>query len=160
MGLHRCVLSFMRIPSNRSLHSTSICCNVLYKSIFRMLSDNISWFWHSQLAWTLHASLPLKVFAQISGRDCFKGEDCNTPGVCLLLSHEIGSHHRSSVKIMISRSRQSMFIKIISICFTDSGLFGLEKCQNLVPIKNLYNETNVNSKVNPITPFLNWFMFL
>lgn len=103
--------------------------------------------WHLQQVWTLHASLPLKVFAQISGRDCFKGGDCNTPGVCLLLSHEIGSHHRSSVKIMISRSRQSMFIKIISICFTNSGLF--------VPIKNLYNETNVNSKVNPITPFLN-----
>lgn len=62
-GIHRCVLSFVRIPSNWSLHSASFCCNVLYKSIFRMLSDNISWFWHLQPSWTLHASLPLKVFA-------------------------------------------------------------------------------------------------
>jgi hypothetical protein len=34
---------------------------------------------------------------RISGRDSFKGEGCNTPGVCILLDNEYGFKHVISV---------------------------------------------------------------
>jgi hypothetical protein len=40
---------------------------------------------HLPPAWELHASPPLKILIQISGRDSFKGEGCDTPGICFVL---------------------------------------------------------------------------
>jgi hypothetical protein len=63
--------------------------------------------WHLPSAWELHASLPLRLFVRISGRDSFKGEGCDTPGVSFVLCQEIYPNLRCSVKISISRSHLS-----------------------------------------------------
>jgi hypothetical protein len=40
---------------------------------------------HLSSAWELHASPPFKILIRISGRDSFKGEGCDTPGVYFML---------------------------------------------------------------------------
>jgi hypothetical protein len=40
---------------------------------------------HLFSVWELHASPPLKILIRISGRDSFKGEGCDTPGVYFML---------------------------------------------------------------------------
>jgi hypothetical protein len=68
---------------------------------------------HLSSAWELHASPPLKILIRISGRDSFKGEGCDTPGVCFLLYHDIYPNLGCSVKMFISRSHLSPLIKLL-----------------------------------------------
>jgi hypothetical protein len=57
--------------------------------------------WHQLSASGLHASPPLKLLIRISGRDSFKGEGCDTPGVYFMLRREIYPNLGCSVKISI-----------------------------------------------------------
>jgi hypothetical protein len=67
------VLSFVDIFSKWSLHSVSICHDVLSKSILCILSDIILWIGIYHQSRGLHASPPLKILIRISGRDSVKG---------------------------------------------------------------------------------------
>jgi hypothetical protein len=53
---------------------------------------------HLSSAWESYASSPLKILIRISGRDSFKGEGCDTPGVYFLLYREIYPNLGCSVK--------------------------------------------------------------
>jgi hypothetical protein len=65
--------------------------------------------WYLPSARELHASPPLRVFVRISGRDSFKGEGCDTPGVYFKLCQEIYPKLGSCL---------SLFIRIIHESFT------------------------------------------
>jgi hypothetical protein len=61
--------------------------------------------------------------------------NCDTPGVHFVLCREIGPKLRSSVKIMVSRSRLSPFIKIVHESFTEFRVIRSREKPNLEPVK-------------------------
>jgi hypothetical protein len=81
----------------------------------------------------------LKSLIRISGRDSFKGEGCDTPGVYFVLCREICPNLGCSVKISISRSLMSLIIQTIHSHFTEFGVIQSHKRPNLEPIKNFYS---------------------
>jgi hypothetical protein len=85
---------------------------------------------HPSSVWELHASPPLKILIRISGRDSFKGEGCDAPGVSFVLCREIYPNLRCSVKISISRSCLSLFIGLSHGSSPNSELFDHGKTTN------------------------------
>jgi hypothetical protein len=81
---------------------------------------------HLSSVWELHAS---KDTHRISGRDSFKGEGCDTPGVYFMLCREIYPNLGCAVKISISRSHLSPFIKLLMKVSTGLELFDLKNNQ-------------------------------
>jgi hypothetical protein len=84
-------------------------------------------------------STPKKILTRISGRDSFKGEGCDTPGVSFVLWWEIYPNLRCSVKIPISRSRMSLIIQIIYPHFTKFGIIQSQEQPNLELLKLLFS---------------------
>jgi hypothetical protein len=60
---------------------------------------------------------------------------CDTPGVSFVLRHEIYPNLGCSVKISISRSRMSLIIQTIHLCFTELGVIQSRGRPNLEPVK-------------------------
>jgi hypothetical protein len=88
MELHRCAVFcehslkvVMAFCLNMSRYSVQIYLQYLLSYPLMNL--------HLSSVWELHASPPLKILIRISGRDSFKGEGCDTPGVYFVLYREI-----------------------------------------------------------------------
>ena len=87
--------------------------------------------------------------SNLGTRFCLRGEGCDTPGVYFALCREIYPNLGCSVKISISRSCLSLFIKLSLGSSPNSELFDREKqpkfgaCQKLLIL-----ETNADSKIN------------
>jgi hypothetical protein len=103
--------------------------------------------WHLPSTWELHASPPLMILIRISRRDSFKGEGCDTPSVYFMLRWEIYPKLGSLVKISISRSCLSPFIKLLMKVSPNLELFNLMKCQNLEPVKT-FSENKIPKSFN------------
>jgi hypothetical protein len=73
---------------------------------------------------------------------------CDTPGVSFMLCREICSNLGRSVKISISLSHLSPFIKLIVNTSPNSELFDLDECRIWSLLKLLFLGTNANSIVN------------
>jgi hypothetical protein len=99
------------------------------------------------LVWELHASPPLKILNQISVRDSFKGEGCDTPGVSFVLCREICPNLGRSVKFSISRSRLSPFIKLLVKVSPISDFTQSLEGQIWSLLKLLFLDTNANSLI-------------
>jgi hypothetical protein len=90
---------------------------------------------HLSSVWELHASPPLNILIRISERDSFKGEGCDTPGVYFTLCREIYPNLIYSIKISISLSHLSPFIKLIMKVSPCLELFDLKNSQIWSPLK-------------------------
>jgi hypothetical protein len=78
-------------------------------------------------------------------------EHCDTPGVYFMLFQEIYPNLGCSVKISISRSHLSPFIKLLMNVSLRLELFNLKNSQIWSLIKLLFLEANANSKVNLVS---------
>jgi hypothetical protein len=90
---------------------------------------------HLSSVWELHASPPLNILIWILGRDSFKGEGCDTPGVSFVLWWEIYPNLGCSVKISISRSCLSLFIQISHSHFIEFRVTQSHRRPILEPVK-------------------------
>jgi hypothetical protein len=106
---------------------------------------------HLSSAWELHVSPPLKILIRISGRDSFKGEGCDTLGVYFELCREIYPNPGCSVKISISRSHLSPFIKLLMNVSPNLELFDLKNSQIWSLLKLLFLRAKANLKVNIVS---------
>ena len=77
--------------------------------------------------------------------------DCDTPGVYFVLCREIYPNLGCSVKISISLSRLSPFIKLLMNVHQILELFDLKNSQIWSLLKLLFLEENANSKVNLVS---------
>jgi hypothetical protein len=105
---------------------------------------------HLSSVWELHASPPLKILIRISGRDSFKGEGCDTPGVYFMLCQEIYPNLRCSLKISISRSHLSPFIKLCVKVSPFSEFIRSRERPNLEPVKTFVsrNECKLEKSIS------------
>jgi hypothetical protein len=101
----------------------------------------------------------LKSLVRISGQDSFKGKGCDTPGVYFTLYREIYPNLECSVKISISRSHLSPFIKLLMNVSPSLELFDLKNSQIWSLLKLLFLEANANSKVNIISQLLSRLIY-
>jgi hypothetical protein len=115
--------------------------------------------WHLPSAWELHASPPLKILIRISGRDSFKGEGCDTPGVSFVLCREIYPNLGCSVKISISLSHLSPFIKLLMKVSLSLELFDLENSQIWSLLELLFLRAKANLKVNLVSQLLSRLIY-
>jgi hypothetical protein len=76
---------------------------------------------------------------------------CDTPGVYFALYREIYPNIGCSVKISISLSHLSPFIKLLMNVSLRLELFNLKNSQIWSLLKLLYLEANANSKVNLVS---------
>jgi hypothetical protein len=76
---------------------------------------------------------------------------CDTPGVYFALCRENYPNLGCSVKISISLSHLSPFIKLLMNVSTNLELFDLKNSQIWSLLKLLFLETNTNSKVNLVS---------
>jgi hypothetical protein len=106
---------------------------------------------HLSPAWELHASPPLKLLIRISGRDSFKVGGCDTPGVYFVLRREIYPNLGCSVKISISLSHLSPFIKLLMNVSPNFRIIRSQEQPNLEPVKTFISWSKCNSKVNLIS---------
>jgi hypothetical protein len=142
------VLSFVNILSKWSLHFVSTCRDILSKSIFSTLSYTLSQnciYLQSRSYMLLHPWRP-----SFESRDeiLLRGEGCDTPGVYFVLCREIYPNLGCSVKISISRSCLSLFIRLSLGSSPNSELFDREKQPILELLKLLFLETNANLMIN------------
>jgi hypothetical protein len=107
--------------------------------------------WYLPSVWEPHVSPPLKILVRISGRDSFKRGGCDTPGVYFVLCREIYLNLGCSVKISISRSHLSPFIKLLMKVSPSLELFDLKNSQIWSLLKLLFLGANANSKVNLVS---------
>jgi hypothetical protein len=73
--------------------------------------------------------------SNLGTRFFLRGEGCDTPGVCFVLRREIYPNLGCSVKISISRSCLSLFIRLSHGSSPNLELFDREKQPNLEPVK-------------------------
>jgi hypothetical protein len=119
------VLSFVNILSEWSLHFVSTCCDILSKSIFSIFSDTLSWiciYLQSGSYMLLH---PWRSSFESWDEILLRGEGCDTPGVSFMLCREIYLNLGCSMKISISLSHLSPFIKLLMNVSPSSELFDL-----------------------------------
>jgi hypothetical protein len=76
---------------------------------------------------------------------------CDTPGVTFVLRHEIYPNLECSVKIYISLSHLSSFIKLLMNVSPSLELFNLKNSQIWSLLKLLFLGANTNSKVNLVS---------
>jgi hypothetical protein len=93
----------------------------------------------------------LKSLVRITGRDSFKGEGCDTLGVYFVLCREIYPNLGCSVKISISQSHLSPFIKLLVEVSPISYFIRSQEQPILEPIKTFFLGANANSKVNLVS---------
>jgi hypothetical protein len=120
------VLSFVDILSNWLDHFVSIYHDIRSKSIFRILSDNISWIC---IYLQSGSYMLLKILIESRDEILLRGEGCDTPGVYFMLCREIYPNLGCAVKISISRSHLSPFIKLLMKVSTGLELFDLKNNQ-------------------------------
>jgi hypothetical protein len=84
---------------------------------------------------------------------------CDTPGVYFVLCREIYPNLGCSVKISISRSYQSPFIKLLMNVSLRLELFNLKNSQIWSLLKLLFLEANANSKVNLVSQLLSRLIY-
>jgi hypothetical protein len=128
MELHRCVVfceHSLKVVVAFCLNMSRYSVQIYLQYLFRYPLMNL----HLSSVWQLHASPPLKLLIRISGRDSFKGEGCDTPGVCFVLRREIYPNLGCSVKISIYRSYLSPFIKLLMNVSPSLELFDLKNSQ-------------------------------
>jgi hypothetical protein len=82
---------------------------------------------HLSIAWELHASPPLRVSFESRDEILLRGEGCDTPGVYFVLYRVIYPNLGCTVKISISRSCLSLFIRLSLGSSPNSELFDREK---------------------------------
>jgi hypothetical protein len=114
---------------------------------------------HLSSAWELHASPPLRVLFESRDKILLRGEGCDTPGVYFALYREIYPNLGCSVKISISRSHLSPFIKLLMNVSPSLELFDLKNSQIWSLLKLLFLEANANSKVNIISQLLSRLIY-
>ena len=142
------VLSFVDILSKWSLHFISTCRDILSKSIFSILSDPISWiciYLQSGSYMLLH---PWRSSFESRDEIPLRGEGCDTPGVSFVLCREIYPNLGCSVKISISLSHLSPFIKLLMNVSPNLELFDLKNSQIWSLLKLLILGTDANSIIN------------
>jgi hypothetical protein len=96
---------------------------------------------HLSSVWELHASPPLRVSFESRDEILLRGEGCDTPGVYFVLCQEIYPNLGCSVKISISRSHLSPFIKLL---MNVSPIFEFLRSQeqpNLEPVKTFISRS-------------------
>jgi hypothetical protein len=81
----------------------------------------------------------------------YKSSQCDTPGVYFVLCREIYPNLGCSVKISISRSHLSPFIKLLLNVSPNLELFDLKNIQIWSLLKLLFLGANANSKVNIVS---------
>jgi hypothetical protein len=153
------MLSFVDILSKGSWHFVSICHGILSKCIFRIVSDTISWsciYLQPGSYMLLHPSR-----SSFESRDgiLLRGEGCDTPGVYFALYREIYPNLRCSVKISISLSYLSPFIKLLMNVSPNLELFDLKNSQIWSLLKLLFLGANANSKFNIILQLLSRLIY-
>jgi hypothetical protein len=145
------VLCFVNTLSKWSWHFVSICHGITSKSIFSILSDDISWICiYLQLGsyMLLH---PWRSSFESRDEILLRGEGCDTPGVYFALCREIYPNLGCSVKISISLSHLSSFIKLLMNVSPNLELFDLKNNQIWSLLKLLFLGANANSKVNIVS---------
>jgi hypothetical protein len=145
------VLSFVDILSKWSWHFVSICHGITSKSIFSILSDDISWI---GIYLQLGSYMLLHHWrSSFESRDeiLLRGEGCDTPGVYFVLCREIYPNLGCLVKISISLSHLSSFIKLLMNVSPNLKLFDLKNSQIWSLLKLLFLKANANSKVNIVS---------
>jgi hypothetical protein len=153
------VLSFVDILSKWLWHFVSICHGITSKSIFSILSDDISWICiYLQLGsyMLLH---PWRSSFKSRDEILLRGGGYDTPGVYFVLCREIYPNLGCSVKISISRSHLSPFIMLLVNVSLRLELFNLKTSQIWSLIKLLFLEANANSKVNLISRLLSRLIY-
>jgi hypothetical protein len=124
------VLSFVDTLSEWSLHFVSACRDILSKSVSNILSDTLSWiciYLQSGSYMLLH---PWRSSFESRDEILLRGEGCDTPGVKFVLRREIYPNLGCSVKISISRSCLSLFIRLSLGSSPNSELIDREKATN------------------------------
>jgi hypothetical protein len=106
---------------------------------------------HLSSVWELHASPPLRVLFESRDEIPLRGEGCDTPGVYFALCREIYPNLECSVKISISLSHLSPFIKLLMNVSPNWELFALKNSQIWSLLKLLFLKANTNSKVNLVS---------
>jgi hypothetical protein len=145
------VLPFVNILSEWSLHFVSACHDILPKSIFSILSIPSHKFASiSSLGVTCFSTLKYP-HSNLGTRFFLTGEGCDTPGVSFVLRREIYPNLECSVKIYISLSHLSSFIKLLMNVSPSLELFNLKNSQIWSLLKLLFLGANTNSKVNLVS---------
>jgi hypothetical protein len=88
------------------------------------------------------------------------GTFCDTPGVYFMLCREIYPNLKCSVKISISLSHLSPFIKLLMRVSSSLELFDLKNSQIWSLLKLLFLGANANSKVNLVSQLLSRLIYL
>jgi hypothetical protein len=141
------VLSFVDTLSEWSLHFVSACRDILSKSVSNILSDTLSWiciYLQSGSYMLLH---PWRSSFESRDEILLRGEGCDTPGVSFTLCREICPNLGHSVKISISRSRLSPFIKLLVKVSLISDFTRSPESQIWSLLKFLFLGTNANSLI-------------
>jgi hypothetical protein len=142
------VLSFMDILSKWSWHFVSICHGILSKSIFRIVSDTISWSCIYLQPWSYMLLHPWRSSFESRDEILLRGEGCDTPGVSFVLRREIYPNLGRSVKFSISRSCLSPFIKLLLKVSPISDFTRSPEGQIWSLLKLLILGTNTNSIIH------------
>jgi hypothetical protein len=150
MRLYWCV-SFVDILSEWSWHFVSRCCDVLSKSIFSIMYDCILWIGINYQLGSYMLLHPWRSSFESRDEIPLRGEGCDTPCVYFVLCREIYPNLGCSVKISISRSHLSPFIKLLMNVSLRLGLFNLKNSWIWSLLKLLFLRANENSKVNIVS---------
>jgi hypothetical protein len=123
------VLSFVDIVSKWSWHFVSICLGIRSKSIFHISSYTISWICIYPQSGSYMLLHPWRSSFESRDEIPLRGEGCDTPGVYFSLCREIYPNLGCSVKISISLSHLSPFIKLLMKVSPNLELFDLKNSQ-------------------------------
>jgi hypothetical protein len=147
-------LSFVDILSKWSLHFVSICHDIRSKSIFRILPNNISWFGIYLQRGSYMLLHPWRSSFESRDEILLRGEGRDTPGVYFVLCREIYPNLGCSVKISISLSHLSPFIKLLMKVSPSSKLFDLNNIQiwSLLKLLNSWSKRKFESQSRLRTP--------
>jgi hypothetical protein len=129
----------------------AFCLNMSRYSIqiyLPYLSDDILWIGINHQPRGYMLLHPWRSLFESRDEILLRGEGCDTPGVSFVLCRETYPNLRCSVKISISRSHPSPFIKFLMKVSPSLELFDLEKKPNWSLLKLLSREANVNSIIN------------
>jgi hypothetical protein len=129
------VLSFADILSKWSSHFVSICRDILSKSIFSILLDNISWIGIYLYRGSYMLLHPWRSLFESRDKILLSGEGCDTPGVYFMLCREIYPNLRCLVRISISLSHLSSLIKLFVKVSPISDFIRSRERPNLEPVK-------------------------
>jgi hypothetical protein len=123
------VLSFVDTLSEWSLHFVSTYRDILSESIFSIISNTISWICIYHRSGSYMLLHPWRSSFESRDEILLRGEGCDTPGVYFVLCREIYPNLGCSVKISISLSHLSPFIKLLMNVSPKLELFDLKNSQ-------------------------------